>query len=165
MINGLLQEASGTVIETIVRSNPPAVDVDVEKSPSQLDKPATPPRGLGDSYTEMREAIDAKEWKKADQAYEDGLKLLETEEPKVDTLWWKAMYHRLRYSAGQADGMEALKTLAEDNSKQPRASGILEHLVFITFRSTRRSAEFALKAARLANQEETIDIWSTPQRL
>jgi len=73
MINGLLQEASGTVIETIVRSNPPAVDVDVEKSPSQLDKPATPPRGLGDSYTEMREAIDAKEWKKADQAYEDGL--------------------------------------------------------------------------------------------
>jgi hypothetical protein len=34
MINGLLQEASGTVIETIVRSNPPTVEEDAEKSPS-----------------------------------------------------------------------------------------------------------------------------------
>jgi hypothetical protein len=156
MINGLLQEASGTVIETIVRSNPPAVEVDAEKSPSQLEEPAKQPTGLGHYFLEMREAIDVTEWKRANQAYEDGLKLLETEEPKVDVLWWKAMYHRLRYSAGQSDGIEALKTLAEENPSSPEPLASLS-ICFYHFQEYEKSAEFALKAARLASEEEAID--------
>jgi len=66
------------------------------------------------------------------------------------------MYHRLRYSAGQADGMEALKTLAEDNPSSPEPLASLS-ICFYHFQEYEESAEFALKAARLANQEETID--------
>jgi hypothetical protein len=156
MINGLLQEASGTVIETIVRSNPPAVEADAEKSPSQLEEPAKQPTGLGHYFIEMREAIDAKEWQKAERAYEDGLKLLEREEPKVDVLWWKAMYHRLRYSAGQPDGIKALRTLAEENPSSPEPLASLS-ICFYHFQEYEESAEFALKAARLASEGEAID--------
>src|SRR5260370_30396134 len=103
MINGLLQEASGKFIETIVRSNPPAVEVDAEKAPSQLEKPAAQPTGLGHYYIEMRDAIDAKEWDRAKQAYESGLTLESPNEPDMKILW-KASYHRMLYSAGQPDG-------------------------------------------------------------
>ena len=104
----------------------------------------------------MREALGAKEWKRAEQAHEDGLKLLETEEPKVDVLWWKATYHRLRYSAGQPDGIEALKTLAEENPSSPEPLASLS-ICFYHFQEYEESAEFALKAARLASEEEAID--------
>ena len=156
MINGLLGEASGTVIETVVRSNPPAVDADAEKAPSQLEKPAAQPIRFGHYFLELRDAISAKEWDSAKQAYESGLAFLETEESSVEPLWWKAMYHRLRYCAGQPDGFEALKTLVEENPSSPEPLSSMS-ICFYNFQEFEKSAEFALRAARLAHGEDIIN--------
>lgn len=150
MINGLLREASGTVIETIVRTNPPAAEADAEKSPTELEKPDTKPRGLGHFYVEMREAIDAKEWDKGRQAYENGLTLIK--KPDVE-LFWKSTYQRLRYSAGESDGFAALKTLVEENPQSPEPLSALS-ICFHHFQEYEKSAEYELTAARLAPSEK-----------
>jgi len=155
MINGLLREASGTVIETVVRSNPPAVDVDSEKASSQLATPATQPMGFGHYFVEMDQAIDAKEWDRAKQAYESGLTLVKAEEPSMEILW-KAAYHRMRYSAGQPDGFEALKTLAEENPDSPEPVSSIS-TCFYQFQEYEKAAEYALKAADLATEEDALD--------
>jgi hypothetical protein len=154
MINGLLSEASGTVIETIVRSNPPAVDVDTEKTTAQLEKPVTQPMGLGHYFVEMRDAINAKEWDNAKQAYENGL-ILVKDKPSME-VFWKAVYHRIRYAAGQSDGLEALKALVEEYPDSPEPLSAIS-TCFQHFQEYEKSAEYAFKAAHLAHGAEAVN--------
>jgi hypothetical protein len=155
MINGLLREASGTVIETVVRSNPPAADVDAEIAPSQLEKPATQPIGLGHYFFEIRDAIETKEWDKAKQAYDSGLTLAKADEPSLE-IFWTALYHRMRYAGGQAAGLEALKALVKENPDSPEPLSAMS-TCFYHFQEYEKSAEYALKAAHLAPQEDALD--------
>jgi hypothetical protein len=157
MINGLLSEASGTVIETVVHSNPPAADEEAGKTLSQLEQPVTKPAGIGQYYFEMREALNAKEWDAATKAFESGLTLIT--EPVVG-IFWKAMYQRFRYVAGQPDGFEALKALAEENPESPEPLSSLS-ICFDHFQEYGKSAEYAFKAAQLTEGTEAMDYLTT----
>jgi len=85
--------------------------------------------------------------------------------PRLDTgkithfamgIFWKALYHRLRYSAGQPDGFQALKTLVEENPDSHEPLSALS-ICFYHFREYEKSAEYALKAAQLATGGDAID--------
>lgn len=155
MINGLLREASGTVIETVVRSSPPAVEAEAENAPSPLEKPTTEEMGLDHYFVGMREAIAAKEWNRAEQAFEKGLTLAKAESPSMELLW-KSAYHRMRYSAGQPEGFEALKKLVEENPGSPEPLSSIS-LCFYHFQEYEKCAEYALKAADVAPEEDALD--------
>lgn len=155
MINGLLREASGTVIETVVRSSPPVVEAEAENAPSPLEKPSTEEMGIGHYFIEMREAIAAKDLHRAEEAFERGLTLAKAESPRMELLW-KSAHHRMRYSAGQPEGFEALKKLVEENPGSPEPLSSIS-LCFYHFQEYEKSAEYALKAADVAPEEDALD--------
>jgi hypothetical protein len=155
MINGLLSEASGTVVETVVRSAQPSPEASVDAAPAQLEKPPEPPAGFGHYFHEMREAIGAKEWDRAKRAYESGLALLVEEDASLK-IYLEATYHQLRYFAGQDDGFAALKKLAEENPNHADPLQVISDC-FYHFQEYQKSADYALQAARLAHGDDALD--------
>jgi hypothetical protein len=154
MINGLLAEASGTVVETVVSSTPPSVEPEAEGTPARLQEQATPAIGIRHYYLEIRNAIIDKEWDRAKEAYEKGVTFVAEKVPNMKILW-EATYHRLRCSGGQADGFEALQTLAEVNPDAPDPLSAISICLY-HFQEYEKSADYALKAARLAHDDDAL---------
>lgn len=155
MINDLLAEASGTVVETVVSSSPAAVEAEPAAPATEPEKPAAATNESARYYFRMKAALATKEWDEAKNAYEGLLKIVSDEDPS-DKLFWEAHYQELRYCAGQADSLEALKVLAEENPKSPDPLSALSNC-FYRFQEYEKSADYSLRAARLADGDQAVN--------
>lgn len=154
MINSLLAEATGIVVETVVHSAPRATESEPEAPQDQREKPVTPP-GLADYFFRMREALDAKERDQAKAAFEAFLPL--AVEKNADLrLFWEATYEELRYRAGQYEGFEHLKTMAKENPDRPEPFAAMGSC-FYSFQEFEKSADYFQRAARLAQGDDVIE--------
>lgn len=154
MINGLLSEAAGTIVETIVRSSPPPAQPEPAAQPITTAQPKenesqrTP---IAAVFAEMVDAIGVKDWDAAERAYENGLEALGTTKPER-VLSWKCSYHRLRYCAGRTESLHELEILAEQNPEDPNPKSAIGSC-FYAFQEYEKAYKYYLEAEHLSKDE------------
>jgi tetratricopeptide (TPR) repeat protein len=159
MINAILADASGTVVETVVRSIPPPAEAEAPAEPAAPAHPSESTEEPDPSlshYLAMRRAINVKNWEDAEREYGAFLSLTEKKDPKTK-LFWQAHYHMLCYCAGKTVGLEALIALAKEN---PTSPDVLIEMAncFSHFQEYEKAADYALRAAKLAKGDRAPNI-------
>jgi len=102
MINAILSDASGISVEITVSAHPPTVDAEPKDGDNSFpgETATAKPDSIKQCFSEIRDAIDAKDWERAATAFGTGLTSIRKVRPDAE-VFWCAIYHEWRYEAGQ----------------------------------------------------------------
>ncbi len=158
MIHGLLAQASGIEVRTVVSER--LLDAKAASEPAPAEPPPEPPKDEAQPsdivfcYIRMDDAAKTRDYEGLAEAWADGTALIEQGKVgNIDKLTWDCHYFEARFRAGAADGLEGLKNLHVQDLRR------VEPITSIA-RCLRRSEEFQdsarlfLKAAHLAKDQE-----------
>lgn len=163
MINRIISEASGTVVETTVRTEEAATSVEPKlaeakaeaKTEAKAEGEPPVPASMGEIFFEMMRALADKDFKTAARLYAAGVEL--TKKQKPDSLvWWAALYHRHRYSAGDATALTELHELASHNPSDPAPPEFIGDCLS-EFGEHESAAQSYMKSAELSDAEGAVD--------
>jgi tetratricopeptide (TPR) repeat protein len=154
MIHGLLAEASGIEVRTLVSER--LVESKVASEPTPAEAPPEPPKEEVESdflstYIRLADATDGRDYEGLSQAWTDGIVLIEQGKSEMDRLAWDCFYFEARFRAGASDGLEGLKGLIVRDPKRPEPVVALARCLKLS-EEYQDSARLYLKAAGLAKE-------------
>lgn len=123
MILGLIRKKSGILVETHVQVSPapteqPVLADDSKRGASQSEPPES---SLVDYHRGIFDALEKKDFKGAEEAYENGLEHVRAGKGGQEVTW-TALYLFTQYQAGISDALEELKTLQQKHPAVPSLS-------------------------------------------
>lgn len=156
MINRLIALAAGTTVETVVRELPKDKETESSLAQAQAEETAQEAPTTRQYYFEMIGAIEARNWQKAKEAYEQGLQLIRKEGEGDAVIFWRGTYCKRRCLAGDAEAFDDLRALAEKESTHPHLMAYLGEC-FLAYRDYEQATSSYERAASLGDEADSVD--------
>jgi hypothetical protein len=165
MISGLIAKTGNIKIETIVKSQPTETKEREAIAPPKpsVDETKQYEGGTGEeSVTALIygifDAVHARNWERAQERYETGLKRIREREPDQE-MFWKSFYQWARFSEGVPEALGELRDLAAKNEGDDRPLKYLA-MCLVELHEYEEAVQCLLRAASIAkpNRRASLEI-------
>ena len=164
MINGLLAKASGTTIDIVVESRATEAQTVPEpaaivRDEAELAKRTEAKRSVLDEAIDMLGAGNSKDFQGMLRYYQAACALLESgADSDLDRLTLDCAYHRSRFEAGAANGLEMLRSLQVANPESPEPPKEIAAVLFRNKEFEEAATHFVTAASLSKKTKDRVDL-------